>query len=150
LSSALPEDAQIAARANLEEIEEAYSKARDDYATLFQRHPDNYSYAHNLWRLQMSTRPLDAARATVAAARKLPGGDNAEADLGETMLDAMAGTAGSLPERLQRLDKVRARADAEGSRLVVGSILLAKAEIQTALGQLDAARALAAEAKAIF
>jgi tRNA A-37 threonylcarbamoyl transferase component Bud32/TolB-like protein len=149
LSSKLTEDAQLAARAHLEELTGAHDKALVDYAALFRKFPDDASYAQHLVRHQLRAGQLQEARATLAALRKLPGGDNAETDLNEEYVETLGGS-GTVADRRLRLEKIRARAEREGSRLIIGTVLLEEAQIDLALGQLERARAEAAEAKGIF
>jgi tRNA A-37 threonylcarbamoyl transferase component Bud32/TolB-like protein len=149
LSAALPADAQLAARVRLEELSGEHDKALADYEALFAKRPDDASTALHLMRQQARAGKLDAARATLAALRKLPGGDTAATDLTEVNLDGMTGAL-NLNDRLAALEKVRARAERDGARLVIGGIALEEAGIASALNQLDRARAAAADAKAIF
>jgi tRNA A-37 threonylcarbamoyl transferase component Bud32/TolB-like protein len=148
LSAALPGDAKLAARAHLLELTQQFAEARNDYETLFQRHPDDVSFAQRLLRLQVRSEKLADARATLASLRRLPGGDTADTDLRELTI-AMAGGM-RYSDMLAALENVRARAEKEGERLVVSSVLLEEARIHVTLGQLDRGRAAAAGAKAIF
>ena len=148
LAANLPIEVRLNAEAHLDQLNGNLEKSLASYQELYRRFPDNGDYGLALAKLEMKVGDTAAAKKTLASLRRLPAPtrDNPEIDC----LDAEVRSDAPPEERLALVQRAKSRAEEQGARLVLATVLLNEDRILFEVGRYPEAMASASQATAIF
>jgi DNA-binding winged helix-turn-helix (wHTH) protein/tetratricopeptide (TPR) repeat protein len=149
LSSKLSREERLLVEGSYHEVAKEWTKAVENYRTLFALFPDNIDYGLRLFQAQVGAANGPEARITLDALRQLPfpASEDARIDLAEVDL---AYLLSNFKQMLAAGSHAASQSEAQGARLLLARARQAQGEAFYYLGESSQALASFAEAKEVY